>query len=729
MKIFKSLFIVILCALFLFAGAQAEAASWRDPGAGLGANTFTGDQTINGDLTLFGDINIGSATIEQDNATHAPIYSSGLTGLDDISSSGLYTLSGSAIFQVKVDSTGTPDNFVWRKGSVGAYSSAAAMTGSAQLMQDGISVTWAATTGHTLDDTWEIHVGEEVHINSTYHVESDLFVTGDLVVEGNSRSLSPFKLLDGLKFINDITGDPDFHLYVSGSDSAITPLPSAFDGTLIFKTHVGENQYDMDIAFWDAINNRPSFVINQGGIGKGTVIERGVMIGAQLGAKALDGNYTLGTTEFPKLAFDTSTTGADLGVENDVQVKGSLFVDVINESTIGVGLTIGGNTFINDTANTEMTTGLTINQGDADDEILAFKSSDVGHSMEDITESDTYGLIEKGYPLQGGLSIRGFTDADNTGLMMQGIIGADNHADTTPAVVVMGQKFNATMGVADLGNAETILAIQNGSSVKFAVLGDGSVGIGTDSPDSVLHIKANTRGTVGSHPAGQIIIQNPADDVTAGAVITGYESDGSGNPDQQLWYLGSSSSGNEDIILLNRRNAALHLSTNGSTRVTLSSAGNVGIAGTSSFGGIMTNTANTTDGIIQFTGTGYGLWVDTPLTGYSNTACWQSSSGNYLGHCSSSKRYKDNITNIPYGLDAVMKLRPVEFDWNNREESVHDVGLIAEEVARVIPEIIGYDDDRKVDGLNYRHLTAVLVKAVQEQQAQIDELRRMHNGS
>lgn len=245
----------------------------------------------------------------------------------------------------------------------------------------------------------------------------------------------------------------------------------------------------------------------------------------------------------------------------------------------------------------------------------------------------------------------------------------------------------------------------------------GNVGAGTNNPASLLHIKGNTPGTVGSNPAGQLIIQNPADDVTAGVVITAYESDGSGNPDQQLWYLGSSSSSNEAITLLNRRNAALTLGTNGATRVTISGTG------TTTFGSIMENTANTTNGIIQFTGTGYGLWVDTPLTGYSDTACWQGSSGGYLGHCSSSKRYKDNISDIPYGLADVMKLRPVEFDWNNRKNSVHDIGLIAEEVAEVIPEIIGYDDDGKVDGLNYRHLVAVLIKAVQEQQIQINELR------
>ena len=103
------------------------------------------------------------------------------------------------------------------------------------------------------------------------------------------------------------------------------------------------------------------------------------------------------------------------------------------------------------------------------------------------------------------------------------------------------------------------------------------IGIGTSSPDSVFHIKADIAGTVGSHPAGQLIIQNPTDTVFSNAVITGYESDGNGNPDQQLWYLGSSSGSNSNIIFLNRRNALLQFGTNGNTQMTILGNGDVGI--------------------------------------------------------------------------------------------------------------------------------------------------------
>ena len=110
-----------------------------------------------------------------------------------------------------------------------------------------------------------------------------------------------------------------------------------------------------------------------------------------------------------------------------------------------------------------------------------------------------------------------------------------------------------------------------GTNTFLTNVGD-RVGIGISSPDSAFHIKASVSGYF-----GQIIIQNPADDVTSNAAITAYESDGSGNPDQQLWYLGSSSSGNEDIIFWNRGDAKLTLGTNDTSRITILGNGNVGI--------------------------------------------------------------------------------------------------------------------------------------------------------
>jgi len=103
----------------------------------------------------------------------------------------------------------------------------------------------------------------------------------------------------------------------------------------------------------------------------------------------------------------------------------------------------------------------------------------------------------------------------------------------------------------------------------------GNVGIGTASPSSISHIKADPPGSVGDGPAGQLIIQALGTSINTNAIITGYNSDGSGNPNNQLWYLGNSSSSNSDILFLNRIAANLSLGTNGLTRFVISSTGNI----------------------------------------------------------------------------------------------------------------------------------------------------------
>ena len=94
----------------------------------------------------------------------------------------------------------------------------------------------------------------------------------------------------------------------------------------------------------------------------------------------------------------------------------------------------------------------------------------------------------------------------------------------------------------------------------------------------------------------------------------------------------------------------------------------------------------------------------------------------------SDKRLKTNINDINYGLDAVMKLSPKEYDW--KKDNRHDIGFIAQEVEEVIPEIVKDKKhfDKDIKTLDYEKLTAVLIKAVQEQQEQINELKEKLNG-
>lgn len=76
-------------------------------------------------------------------------------GIDDLTPTGTCTESGDTVFDVEITATGTPDTFKWRKNS-GSYTTGVAITGAPQALSDGVSITFAATTGHAYGAKWQI---------------------------------------------------------------------------------------------------------------------------------------------------------------------------------------------------------------------------------------------------------------------------------------------------------------------------------------------------------------------------------------------------------------------------------------------------------------------------------------------------------------------------------------------------------------------------------------------
>jgi hypothetical protein len=93
----------------------------------------------------------------------------------------------------------------------------------------------------------------------------------------------------------------------------------------------------------------------------------------------------------------------------------------------------------------------------------------------------------------------------------------------------------------------------------------------------------------------------------------------------------------------------------------------------------------------------------------------------------SDSRLKDNISDISWGLSHILKLRPVSYHWKTDEINQGvQFGFIAQEVQEVMPEAIKeFGEDVKYLGLEKDAIYATLVKAIQEQQAQIEELKAM----
>jgi len=88
----------------------------------------------------------------------------------------------------------------------------------------------------------------------------------------------------------------------------------------------------------------------------------------------------------------------------------------------------------------------------------------------------------------------------------------------------------------------------------------------------------------------------------------------------------------------------------------------------------------------------------------------------------SDARRKTNIEEIASGLAAIERLRPVTFHWKNQADAERHYGLIAQEVAEVLPDLVTGDPDSDVPmAMNYVELVPILIRAIQEQQDQLSD--------
>jgi Chaperone of endosialidase len=88
----------------------------------------------------------------------------------------------------------------------------------------------------------------------------------------------------------------------------------------------------------------------------------------------------------------------------------------------------------------------------------------------------------------------------------------------------------------------------------------------------------------------------------------------------------------------------------------------------------------------------------------------------------SSLRFKTNIRPLADALEKVERLRGVSYD--RKLDGKHEIGLIAEEVDQVLPELVSVSPETsEVEGLDYSRLSALLIEAIKSQQSQIEQLK------
>jgi len=101
-------------------------------------------------------------------------------------------------------------------------------------------------------------------------------------------------------------------------------------------------------------------------------------------------------------------------------------------------------------------------------------------------------------------------------------------------------------------------------------------------------------------------------------------------------------------------------------------------------------------------------------------AVYVTSSGQ-LGVVGSSERYKTNVATMGSSSEKVKELRPVTFHLKSDPKAGVQYGLIAEEVAKVYPELVIRGDKGQIEGVRYEELTPMLLNELQQQQGRLTE--------
>ncbi len=152
--------------------------------------------------------------------------------------------------------------------------------------------------------------------------------------------------------------------------------------------------------------------------------------------------------------------------------------------------------------------------------------------------------------------------------------------------------------------------------------------------------------------------------------------------------------------------------------LTLSNAGKIGVGTTSPW-----RTLSVT-GTVGFDGLGASGAGDTYVCISTNKELLTGATC-----AASTRKIKENITPLTAGLDIISRLQPVAFKYKDGfYGGKNDLGFIAEDVAAVDPRLALYDEKGEPLNVNERAILATLTKAIQEQQAEIDDLRKQVNG-
>lgn len=186
-----------------------------------------------------------------------------------------------------------------------------------------------------------------------------------------------------------------------------------------------------------------------------------------------------------------------------------------------------------------------------------------------------------------------------------------------------------------------------------------------------------------------------------GAAVLKRNTIGSNNTAAGMMALSNNTSGDSNIAI--GVSAGVNLTT-GSNNIDIGNMGIAGEANTIRIGTTATQKAMFIAGIYNIPVTGSAVVVN---------------SNGQLGVTVSSERFKTTIAPMGANSGKLQQLRPVTFHLKTDPRGALQYGLIAEEVAKVYPELVIRDGSGRIDGVRYDELAPILLSEVQQQQRKI----------
>ena len=534
---------------------------------------------------------------------------------------------------------------------------------------------------------------------------SNATAIGTLAQVTQSNSL----ILGSINGVNGATADtnvgigttaPSQRLHVVGNGLFTGSL--TVNGTLNATLPIGSGNY---IQSNPISQQSASFNIN----GNGTV------------GQTLTGNIVIATTQFnigadrilSNAGSENLFAGANAGIANTSGIENAFFGDIAGAAND----TGSGNSFFGFEAG-RFTTGGSNNSffgsRAASQNATGNFNSFFGHRAGELNSNgSSNSFFGTGAGLNNEVGSRNSFfghDAGNTnwGGSLNTIIG--DNADVSFA---LNPTNNATaIGANALVSQSNSLVLGSINGVNGATAAT-NVGIGVTAPANKLQIvdSSNTGLRVQNNTAGGTVASfggNGAFQVDAAGIpggrfyITEDDKVGIGTiaPEQKLHVVGNEilSTGSDSGFKFRDRG-----STSSADDWVWYSTGNVTRFFRSGVGDLLTIT---TAGVVTLNGLG---------SAGGTSLCRNVS--NQIANCSSSRRYKTNVATLHTGLSLINRLRPVTFDWKQGGE--HDLGLVAEEVAKVEPLLVSHNDKGKIEGVKYDRVGVLLINAVKEQQTQI----------